>query len=74
MLHLLQLVPCIMPSVLRKLSEALQRVSEEAQRFHGSIIPIWIYDDKPRRIWSRGIKGAYCQGPLTSTAPHSREG
>lgn len=32
-LDLLQLIPSIMPPVFRKLSETLQRVSEEAQGF-----------------------------------------
>jgi len=53
-LDLLQLVPRIMPRAFRKLSETLQRVSEEAQWFHGSIIPIWIYDDKPKKRQSSG--------------------
>ncbi|MFO0780147.1 MAG: hypothetical protein U0223_21375 [Nitrospira sp.] len=53
-LDLLQLVPRIMPRIFRKLSGTLQRVSEEAQRFHGSIIPIWIYDDKPKKARSSG--------------------
>jgi len=51
-LDLFQLVSRIIPRVFRKLSETLQRVSEEAQRFHGSIIPIWIYDDKPKKMRS----------------------
>jgi hypothetical protein len=53
-LDLLQLVPRIMPRIFRKLSETLQRVSEKAQRFHGSIIPVWIYDDKPKQMGSSG--------------------
>jgi len=57
-LDLLQLVPRIMPRVFRKLSEPLQRVSEKAQRFHDSIIPIWIYLDKPEKMRSSGrLKG-----------------
>ena len=47
-LDLLQLVSCIVPSIFRKLSETLQRVSEKAQRFHELIIHNWIYFDKPK--------------------------
>jgi hypothetical protein len=46
-LDLLQLVPRIVSRIFRKLSETLQGVSQKAQRFHGSIIPVWIYYDKP---------------------------
>lgn len=76
-LDLLQLVPHIMPHVFRKLSETLQRVSEEAQRFHGSIIPIWIYDDKPKRVRSsgrfKGIKFGIRQRALPPIDPIGSE-
>ena len=59
-LNLFQLVPCIMSHILRKLSEAFQRVPEKAQWFHELIIPVWIYDGKSmalnrscRRVRSR---------------------
>ena len=55
-----------MPSVFRKLSETLQRVPKKAQRFHGSSIPVWIYDGKPTQTLTLGIAVAVasmCQIP-----------
>jgi len=68
-LDLLQLVPRIVPRIFRKLSEALQRVSEKTQRFHEWIIHDWIYCDKPMKMRSsdrlKGIELGIMQRALS---------
>jgi hypothetical protein len=41
-LHLVQLIPRVVPRILRKVSQTLKRVSQKTDRLHVLIISDWI--------------------------------